>query len=257
MSSSRANHRTVDLIDRLVQAGPIRMPVAIVVAHPDDEIIAAGGTLTRFVDLTLIHVTDGASEDQVELRGLGFATRADYAAARREELDRALLAACVSPTRRLCLGVSDRQASNQLDEIVDRLASNLMGVDAIITHPYEGGHIDHDACARACYLACSRLQALTGRAPACLEFTSYFRLGGYVRTGVFWPAPESRQVEIALSASAVRRRESALRCFRSQAGNLRYFSTLAERFRTKPDYDFASEPPPVRYLARRLDACGG
>jgi N-acetylglucosamine malate deacetylase 2 len=239
------------LLGLLAAGGPIRLPVAVVVAHPDDEIIGCGGTMARFLDLTLIHVTDGAADDPAELQRLGFPSRKSYSAARQRELDFALAAACISPGRRLCYGIEDRQAPNQLDVIVERLVSDFMSVDVVMTHPYEGGHMDHDACARACHLACSRLLELTGRAPTCLEFTSYYHVGGYVRTGSFWPADRIAETDLVLDPSAVRRRELAFKCFASQSNNLRYFSVRNERFRITPKYDFSEEPPPVRWVRRQ------
>jgi len=234
-----------ELLLELAARGPIRTPVALVAAHQDDEMIAAGGTLARFLDLTLIHVTDGASEDGAEARAMGFDDRKAYALARQLEVDAALRAACVRPTRRVCYGIPDQRVSARLDEAVERLTADFMTVEAVITHPYEGGHTDHDACAVACQRAMARLAALTGRRLACLEFASYHRVGGYVRTAGFWADPAHPAVTIDLSPAAIRRRDAALRCFATQAGNMGFFGTLREAFRARPDYDFTAPPPPL------------
>src|SRR6185437_13764802 len=69
--------------------------VVIVVAHPDDEVIGAGGILASLNDVRVIHTTDGSPRDPSDARRNGFATRDEYAAARRLELRRALALACV------------------------------------------------------------------------------------------------------------------------------------------------------------------
>ena len=53
---------------------PIGEPVAIVVAHPDDETIAAGASLPLLRTLTLVHVTDGAPARLQDARAAGFGT---------------------------------------------------------------------------------------------------------------------------------------------------------------------------------------
>src|SRR5260370_30406822 len=56
--------------------------LAVVVAHPDDETIGAGGQLSRFAHATLIHVTDGAPRRHPD--------RARYAMLRRRALEPAM-----------------------------------------------------------------------------------------------------------------------------------------------------------------------
>jgi len=234
------------LLAELAETGPIRTAVAMVVAHQDDETIAAGGTIARMLDLTLIHITDGAPLDLAISQAHGFETRAAYSAARALELEAALTAACARPVRRLCYAVPDGEVAGHFDEIVERLAADLMPAEAVITHPYEGGHVDHDACARAVHMAVAILQNIMGRSPTVFEFASYYLQHGIVRAGLFWPEAGSPEVEIRLSSTALCRREAAFHCFKSQSGNLGYFSLDTERFRRAPAYDFSLPPPPRR-----------
>src|ERR1044071_4721885 len=81
--------------------------VLIVAAHPDDETIGCGAQLWRFDDLLLVHVTDGAPRDGKDAAQYGFASVADYAAARRRELDAALAAGEVT-ARRMHLDLPDQ-----------------------------------------------------------------------------------------------------------------------------------------------------
>jgi N-acetylglucosamine malate deacetylase 2 len=47
-----------DLPDRLARGERIQDPVLLVVAHPDDEVLAIGGSLARFGALCIFHLTD-------------------------------------------------------------------------------------------------------------------------------------------------------------------------------------------------------
>ena len=51
--------------------------VALVVAHPDDEVIGAGGRLSHWQDCHIIYVTDGAPQNSLDAAAAGFGTRED------------------------------------------------------------------------------------------------------------------------------------------------------------------------------------
>src|SRR5205814_9647467 len=81
--------RTAAFLDCLRRGEPIEAPVALVVAHPDDETLSVGASLALFRHLTLVHVTDGAPRALHDAQAAGFGTARDYAAARLRELRKA------------------------------------------------------------------------------------------------------------------------------------------------------------------------
>ena len=123
-----------------------------------------------------MHVTDGAPRDGHDARNYGFATVADYAAARRRELDAALRAGDAARLRRLGLGIPDKEASQDLAGLARRIAETLRVEQPVVvfTHAYEGGHPDHDAAAFAVYAACRLVDA----PPAIVEMPFYHRRDG-------------------------------------------------------------------------------
>ena len=222
------------LLDEIGGCGPIDLPIALVVAHPDDEAIAAAGLMVRLRRLTLIHVTDGGSGGRGDASGH----------VRSAELTAALAAMLARPVKTSCYGLIDGSVVDRLPDLVHRLVADLAHCDIVLTHPYEGGHVDHDACAFAVWQACRVIAGAGGTTPERVEFTSYHRRRGSVRAGEFWPDARCPALRVDLAPDAVQRRVSAFACHRSQEMNLRFFPTNRETFRVAPEYDFASLPPP-------------
>lgn len=231
------------LLEQLVAEREISKRIAIVVAHPDDETIGAGATLSRLADVLLVHVTDGAPRDLEDARRSGCASREEYAALRGLELARALALAGISFERTRELGLIDQQAAINLKDLTVRLSAFLREFrpDAILTHPYEGGHPDHDATAFAVHCAC----ALIGREdspPPIIEMAFYHQCDGHPAMSSFIPRAGYTEWVRALSAAEQSKKQALLDCFESQRGTLKSFPVDAERFREAPPYDFAQPP---------------
>ena len=210
-------------------------PVALVVAHPDDETIGAGAALPLFRRLLLVHATDGAPRDVADARAAGFATAADYAAARRRELDAALAAGGVR-AERAALGAADQGASFRMAELSRALAALLErhGARAVLTHPYEGGHPDHDAVA-FCARAAASLLARRGARRAGDRGDGLLprRAGGLGRRRASCPAAR-RPPCVALTGEERARKRAMLDAFATQAATLARFPVGEEVFRAAP-----------------------
>ncbi|MBV9891396.1 MAG: PIG-L family deacetylase [Rhizobacter sp.] len=243
--------RSPSLLAQIASDRAVDAPVAVVVAHPDDETIALGSRLARMRRLKLVHLTDGSPRCLDDARRAGCADGARYAARRRRELD-AALAALGLRGERISYGHLDQEAIDAIEPIVGRLVADLDGVEAVLTHPYEHGHPDHDSAALAVAIACRRLAARARKVPQRLEFASYHLRQGRAAYGVFWPdaaRPESRAV---LDADALAAKRAAIACHASQHETLALLPLSPERVRVAPDYDFASPAPPRECLYDRL-----
>ncbi len=226
--------------------------VALVVAHPDDEILGLGGCLAQIPAPIIIHLTDGAPRDLSGAVSAGFSTREQYARARGRELERALAAAAVSHERRLALCEVDQEAVFHLTELTRELIPVLASVEWVITHPYEGGHPDHDAAAFIVQAACMRLKRAIGRAPQRLEFASYHARDCEIVRGEFWPDPDCPESALALDAAQRARKRAALSKFVTQRSAIAPFPMDVERLRPAPCYDFSAPPPPGVVLYDRF-----
>lgn len=213
--------------------------------------LGLGAQLADIPDLTLIHLTDGAPRDLADARRAGFITRRAYARARALELDRALSIAGITPVRRHTLGIIDQEAVDHLPQLLAHLEGELRTAAAVITHPYEGGHPDHDACALLVQCVCDRLRRTGRAAPVRLEFPSYHACDGDLARGVFWPAAGCPERTIPLDARQLARKRAALAEFATQKDVIAAFPVDPERLRSAPRYDFTRPPPPGEVLYDR------
>lgn len=225
---------------------------AVVVAHPDDETIGCGSLLSRFRDVTVMHVTDGAPRNLVDAQALGFGSAEAYAAARRGELEAAMALARLSADRLLWLGWSDQEASLHLVEIADDLSRRLSGADIVLTHAYEGGHPDHDATAFATHAAMSLMRTRGETPPALIEFPLY-RAGpeGWVFQS-FSSEPQAGELTLELATEEQALKEAMFNAHASQGHVLARFSVNPERFRKAPRHDFSQLPNGGDLLYERM-----
>lgn len=238
-----------DLLDRLVSgnASATRaLTTLIVVAHPDDESIGAGARLRQLGDTYVVDVTDGAPRNPECARRHGFNTSEEYAEARRRELHTAMAIAGLPLERLIALDFADGEVTLRLAELCLRLTELIDSLrpNVVLTHPYEGGHTDHDATAFAVHLACGVLQRERVTPPAILEFTSYHARDGEKVVQQFLPHEhadrDQRVVKLSAAESDLKRK--IFDAFTTQREVLEQFSTEFERFRPAPRYVF-TEPP--------------
>jgi N-acetylglucosamine malate deacetylase 2 len=231
------------ILDALAARQRVPQRVMVVAAHPDDETIGLGAQLHRFDDLLLVHVTDGAPRDGKDAANYGFASVADYAAARRLELDNALAAGGVS-ARRVHLDIADQEAHRDLAGLT-RVIADLLRSErpaAVVTHAYEGGHPDHDAAAFAVHAACRWV----GDPPNIVEMALYHRQDGRRVSRIFLQSSPraSPGRPFQLDKQDRERKQRMIDSFKTQRWLLVELGIDSERLRIAPDYDFRRPPHP-------------
>lgn len=217
-----------------------------------------GARLERLKDSRLLTITDGAPANGADAVHHGFSSLDAYREARRSELLAALahagLPAAVAPV--FSAAVPDQAASLHLVDLARALAQELQTFqpEAVLTHPYEGGHPDHDACAFAVHAAVRLAQGSEARPVPVLEAPFYHAgEGSGMQTGTFLPDGEASAVfALELSPQEQRNKAARLACFPSQAETLAQFGTEAELFRLAPAYDFTQRPHPGQLFYERF-----
>jgi LmbE family N-acetylglucosaminyl deacetylase len=189
-------------IDSL-QALPDWMPeprsTVVIVPHPDDETLAAGGLIATQRSLQIpvtLAVTDGEA---------AYPDVPDLGNTRRVEQARAAEALGVARDSVIRLGLRDSAVAKYESALADRIES-CIGADTLLVAPWpHDPHPDHEACGRAAATAARR----TGEPLIFYFFWTWHRFSPESLNGL----PLRR---LALSADARSRRARALTCHRSQ-----------------------------------------
>lgn len=230
----------------------------IVAAHPDDETLGAAIRMSRYSDparITIVHATDGSPRDLADARAAGFASRAEYAEARRAEVFRAVGLIGVTPNQCRELGYTDQELHVHLIELVERMRGLIeeLSPELILTHPYEGGHPDHDSCAFALALA------LKGDSRPCEEFASYHARGDGLVGGEFLPEGDGREDTLLLTPAERELKATMLAAFTSQRKVFEWLSRPLEheKFRARQAYDFTRPPHAGQLLYERFGFADG
>jgi N-acetylglucosamine malate deacetylase 2 len=255
---------------------PFRRPL-IFVAHPDDETLACSGLLQRFPESLVVFATDGTPAGYGLERKYG--SLQAYTGLRFQEAARALSHVPNSTFKWLTGTDGSYFADMHVYEDLPAAATCLRAIaqafapDAIVSHTYEGAHIDHDACSFiamhvAAALSLKRFEFpmywLDQSGKACLQ---RFRDGG-LRVGA--RALESTEAQVMkwqLSEAEIECKKKMMEEYRTQRGTVSTFDPRIERFRPATstsssfsislcrDYLYQNRPPRCYHTRRhRLSA---
>lgn len=225
-----------------------KIRLLILAAHPDDETIGASAILGRIPGATVVYVTDGAPNDPQFRSPHVSGSRELYACVRAEEAASALAFVDVPPERILFLSGVDQEAIFRVADLVGEFVSILQELrpHVIITHPYEGGHPDHDTAALVARISTQITR--NSNPPDILEMTSYHWAAGVRVTGDFLSSSPilggalEPAVRLRLSPEERTCKARMLGCYVSQWHVLSDFPLEPEQLRRAPLYDFTRPP---------------
>jgi LmbE family N-acetylglucosaminyl deacetylase len=131
---------------------PLLGTTLVLVAHPDDEVVACGMLMQKMRRAIVVFATDGAPREESFWKQYG--SRQAYAAVRREEAQQVMgsIGACpIFLADGVKGGITDQELFQNLPAAITQAKAIVSQVqpDCILTPAYEGGHPDHDA---ACFI---------------------------------------------------------------------------------------------------------
>lgn len=217
---------------------------SVIVAHPADEVVGAGCLISKLVDVTILHITDGAPSDTPDAQAAGFKERSEYAEARREECLAALAIANVPEDHVVDFGITDHRVAHCLADLTRSITTFLQqtGADIVLTHPYEGGHPDHDATAFATHNALRLMKENGFRPPALFEMALHPSPDFKAKLPEFLPGSEGETTTLLLDKRAEELKQKMFACFATQKESLELSPVGPERFRQPLKYDFRRPP---------------
>lgn len=218
--------------------------ILIVVSHPDDETLGCAHEFLRHPEACrVLHTTDGAPFESRFWEQAGAASRQEYAATRKRELLAAMNVFGVAASQLNGLPIPDREAARNLPALISEIESRLGDTSpgVVYTHPFEGGHPDHDATAFAVYQAILRVGKRGEDTPELREFSGYHARHGEFYCGEFLDE-HGEVVEDVLTPAEQARKRAALDCYQSQRRVTSRFALSPQRWRIAPARDFTRRP---------------
>jgi len=224
--------------DRL---GPLKGTTVMLVAHPDDEVIAFGALMQWMKKAVVVFATDGAPYDSYFWNEYG--SRDAYAQVRQREARQALSivrAQEIFLSERVNGGIADQELFRRLPEAVKALEEvvSQLEPDCLLTLAYEGGHPDHDAC---CFISS---QVGRRRNVPVWESPLYHRNSGGSSVVQTFPQATSGEIEVQVAGEELLKKLEMFHTYKSQKLTLDLFRPEVEQFRPIADYDFTRRPLP-------------
>ncbi len=179
---------------------PPRISTVIVVPHPDDETLGAGGMIARLralgIEVTVVAVTDGEN---------AYPGMASLGEIREQEQTAALARLGVGPDHIHRLRFPDSGVALREERLVDVLLT-LVSADVHVVAPWEKDfHPDHEACGRAAETVATIKKA---------QITSYFFWTWHRGTPTVFDG--LRLVSLPLTERERSAKQDALLCHQSQ-----------------------------------------
>jgi N-acetylglucosamine malate deacetylase 2 len=201
----------------------------VFVAHPDDEVIGCGVLLQRVPSALVVFAVDGAPT------GYGFERKfgslAAYSELRFREASLALALAKNCSFRRLQTPAGASFPDRSLFQYLDVAEDSLLAIcreyrpDAVVSHAFEGGHVDHDTC------------SLLAKRVAKLCSVEYFEFPLYWKEGIgddvfqwFRDTQPGENIVTPSEAESITKKKM-IGEYKTQANLMAVFCADKERFR--------------------------
>ena len=211
----------------------------VLVAHPDDEAVGCGTLLQRAENVILVFATDGAPNDRKFWSG--YRSRSEYGWVRRAE---AISAASVAGLKQAqFLDIPDQELFRNLIKAHAEISdiARRHRPDAIVTHAYEGGHPDHDACSFLAWLVGQEHHVPVWEMPLYHRAESD-RVWQQFFTHNAMSDDRSEEVAFTPTPKELQRKRAMVAAYASQGDVLKNFDVTREVFRPQAAYDFTKPP---------------